>query len=288
MSYFLEALLHGLVIGAIYAIVTFGLAVVHSVSGILNFAHGNFVILAAYLALWTNSVTGWDPYLTALVVIPVLYLVGVTLYRVIFRRLSGAPILSVVQLTLGIVFVVQSVLLIVAGGNFRSAPSITDGMQLTIAGARLQLHDVVSFLVSVVLAAVLFWSLDRTSAGRTVRAVYQNGRAAQLVGVDVEKVRLRIFGLGLALTGVAALLYLPGSAVHPSQGLNFTVIAITAFFIGGMGSIAGSFFGAIALGIAESLGSVYLPGSLGFTVPYLVVIGVILVRGRNRTRSAAA
>lgn len=278
MSYFIEALSQGLVIGALYAVITFGIAMIHSVSGVLNFAHGNFVVLSMYLCLVLNKTLGLDPYFAALIVVPVMFVVGTALYKFVFSRLSDAPIMTIIQLTLGIVFIIQAGLLMTQGGQFKRVPSVVDGHQLRLGAVRLEWGDLVAFTGALLLTGALFWVLERSSSGRIVRGVQQNSRAAQLVGVDIERVRTVSFGIGIALAAVAGILLLPGTSIHPTQGLSFTVVAIMAFFIGGMGNYIGTLLGALTLGISESLGAVYLPGSIGFAVPFVIVVAAIALR----------
>jgi branched-chain amino acid transport system permease protein len=278
VAFFADAVVQGLVIGSLYAVITFGLAMVHSVSGVLNFAHGNFVVLAMYLCAALHATLGLDPYLAGLIVVPVMFGLGVLLYVVVFSRLTGASVITAIQATLGLVFVIQAGLLMVAGGQFQRVPSVLDDRTVGIAGVRIAGGETVAFVATVLLTAALFWVLDRSAFGRQVRAVQQNPRAARLVGVDVGRVRLMAFGIGIALAAVAGVLLTPGTSLHPSQGLTYTVVAVMAFFIGGMGNFLGTLLGALAIGLAESLGAVYLPGSVGFALPFVIVILVILLR----------
>lgn len=273
-----EAVVQGLLIGAVYAAITFGLAVIHNVSGVLNFAHGHLVVLSMYFALALHTALGMDPYLAVLVIAPVMFGLGAVLYQLIFRRLTGSHVLTVIQVTLGIMFVIESVLLMTQGGQYQRVPSIVDGEVVAIAGVNVEVSKLIAFAASMLLAGGLFWVLGRTDFGRQVRAIKQNARAARLVGVNVERVRLIAFGAGIALAAIAGVLLVPGAELHPSEGLNFTVIAIMAFFIGGMGNFLGTLCAALLLGIAESLGAVYLPGAIGFTLPYVLVVLAIIFR----------
>jgi len=117
MQTLIEACIQGIIIGAIYAVIAFGLALVHSVSGVLNFAHGHFVVLAMYLSLIVHQTLGLDPYASVVIVVPLMFALGVVLYFVIFRRLAGANILTIIQVTLGLMFIVESGLLMTQGGQ---------------------------------------------------------------------------------------------------------------------------------------------------------------------------
>lgn len=278
MDTLLDALTQGLVIGAVYALMTLGLAVVHSVSGVLNFAHGHLVVLAMYLAYIGKSVLGIDPYVSMFIVVPIMFGVGVLLYLFVFKRLAGTQVLTAIQATLGLVFLIEGLVLMTMGAQFKRVHTVIDGISWSLGPIHLLASDLLAFVVALVASAVLFYVLQKSSYGRNIRAVLQNDHGAQLVGVNINRVRILTFGLGVALAAVAGILLLPGTSIHPSQGLGFTVIAILAFFVGGPGNLLGAFAGALLLGLAESIGAIYLPGSFGFILPYAIVIVVILLK----------
>lgn len=278
MTILIDAITQGLVIGAVYALMTLGLAVVHSVTGVLNFSHGHLVVLSMYLAYLANEHLGLDPYVSAIIVVPLMFGIGVVLYLLIFRRLAGRPVLTAIQATLGLVFLIEGLVLITMGAQFYRAHTAIDGNSWSIGSVHLLATDGIAFIVALLASAILFVVLQRTAYGRSIRAVLQNDKGAQLVGVNIGRTRILTFGLGVALAAVAGILLLPGTAIHPSQGLSFTVVAVLAFFVGGPGNLLGAFAGALLLGLAESLGAIYLPGSYGFMLPYIIVIVVILLR----------
>lgn len=278
MDMLAEALIQGLFIGAVYALITLGLTVVQSVSGVLNFAHGHFVVAAMYLGIVADRAFGFDPYIAVFAIVPVMFLAGIALYHLVFRRLAGTHVLMAVQVTLGLSFLIEGVTLMSAGGDFKRVHSFVEGKNWDIGPVTVEAVDLVAFAVALVTSAVLFLVIARTSYGRSMRSVLQNPRGAQLVGVNIHRVRLLTFGLGVALAALAGLLLLPGTSVQPNGGLALTVTAILAFFIGGPGNLLGTFLGALLLGVAESIGVIYLPGAYGFTLPYIVVIVVIMAR----------
>lgn len=281
MQTFIEASVQGLLIGSTYAVIAFGLTLLYSVSGVLNFAHGNFVVLAMYLSLIAHQVLGLDPYVSSVIVVPIMFLVGVALYFAIFKHLAGAHILTIIQLTLGLLFILQSGLLMTQGGQYQRVPSMVDGKSLSLGLVHIQLSSAIAFVVSILLAIILYLALTRTSYGRSVRAVYQNPRGAQLVGIDIGRVRWMTFGSGFGLAALAAVLLVPGYPLHPSEGLNFTVIAILAFFLGGMGNYLGTFVGSILIGLSQSFGTIYLPAAYGFSLPFVIVVLAIIFRPRG-------
>lgn len=281
MNTLLDALSQGIAIGAVYAVIALGLAIIHAMSGVLNFAHGHLVVVAMYLALVVKDTWGLDPYAASIIVIPLMAVLGALLYLLIFRRLAGTHVLTAIQATLGIVFLVEGILLMTQGGQYKRTHTGIDGTSVALGPIDMDGREFVALVVALAASAILFWALGRTGYGRSVRAVVQNPRGAQLVGVHIHRIRIITFALGTALAGVAGILLVPGHAVHPGAGLAYTVTAILAFYLGGPGNLLGTFLGAILLGLAESIGAIYLPESSGFILPYLVVIFVILARPRG-------
>ena len=278
MQLFVDACVQGIMIGAVFALIALGLAVIHAVSGVLNFAHGHLVVLAMYLAVIAKDVAGLDPYVSFFLIVPVMFVVGIALYLLIFRRLTGTHVLTAIQATLGLVFLIEGLLLITQGGQFKRIETAIDAKAMSLGPVHVEAKEFIAFAVALAASAVLFYTLSRTGYGRSIRAVLQNPRGAQLVAVNINRVRLVTFGLGVALAGAAGVLLVPGSSVHPSQGLGYTVFAILAYFIGGPGNLLGTFFAALLLGLSESLGAIYLPDAYGFILPYIIVVVVILLR----------
>lgn len=281
-------LLHGILIGSVYGLLTLGFAIVRSVSGILNFAHGHLVVLAMYVAIAIQSAWGLDPYVGVVVVVPVMFVLGVVLYAVVFRRLATSHILIAVQATLGLAFVIEGALTLTQGGQEKRAASVVDGRTVQLAGIRVEVSELIAFAVSAAAALVLFFMLSRTPYGRNIRAVHQNPHGAVLMGVNVPRVQMVTFGLGLALAGLAGVLLLPGASVHPSNGLLLTVTAILALFIGGQDNLLGALGGGLVLGLSESLGALYLPGAYGFILPYAAVVVILLLRPNGIFAKAGA
>lgn len=278
MDTLLNGIIYGITTGAVYAVIALGLAIIYNVSGILNFAHGHLVVLAMYFGVIVEELWGIDPYLASIIVVPLMAMIGVILYLFVFRKLIGVHVLMSVQATLGIMFLLQGILLITQGGQYKRVHSPIEDNIVHIGATTLSASTLVALIVGLIASVVLFWVLGRTRYGRNVRAVLQNPRGAELVGVNIVRVRVITFALSLAFAAIAGILLLPGQAVHPSLGLEYTVVAVLAFFIGGPKNLFGTFVGGLILGVADSLGAIYMPGHFGFIVPYVVVIIVILFR----------
>lgn len=279
MELLLQAVVQGVLVGATYALIALGAAVVYNVSGVLNMAHGDFVSVAMYISLSLFAAWKLDPYVSLLITFPVLFILGALAYRYLIRPVLGKHVTMVVQLTLGLMFILQNSLLIAYGGRHERVPSAVAG-KLIMLGDFLPLRwsTLISFATAAVLATVLYWMLTRTDFGRSIRAIHQNARAAALMGVNVERVRMLTFGLGIAFLAIAGALLTPDTNIHPGQGLRYTVTTLIILILGGMGDFAGVLLGGLLIGVAEAIGSVYISGTLGFLLPYLVFVLVLLFR----------
>lgn len=278
MDILLQAVIQGVLIGSTYGLIASSMGLMYSVSGITNFAQGDLMVLCMFVTLTGASLLGVDPYVSVLITIPLVIAVTALIYRYLIQPINSQQ-LMVIQLTLGLMFVIQNSLLMAYGGNFHRVPSMLDGEIIVIGDfAVIQTSLLVSFVTTWLLAAILFWTLGYTDFGRSVRAVHQNARAAALVGINVRRTQLVVVSLSGAILAVAASLLVSGRPIHPSEGLHYTIVALMPFVLGGMGNLLSILVSGIIIGVAETVGNVYLNGPLGFAVPYVVFIAILVFR----------
>ena len=279
MELFVQAMTQGLLIGGAYGMIALGMGLTYSVSGVVNFAHGDFLALGMFMLLALFSIFSLDPYVSVLVVLPALFLLGAGVYYSIIRPIIGSHSLMIIQLTLGLSFILQNGLLMIFGGRPQRTPAWVEAKLLLIGDSIvLRLSLLITFIVSLTLSGLLYWMLTRTDFGRSIRAVHQNPKAAALMGVNVGRVRTITFAIGIGILAVAAALLVPGALLNPGMGLRFTVISLMTVILGGMTNFLGILFGGLILGVSEAMGTVYLPGTLGMIVPYLIFILILLLR----------
>jgi branched-chain amino acid transport system permease protein len=279
MDVVIQTVVQGILIGATYGIIALGMAVVYNISGIINFSHGDFVSLAMFLSLSLFAAWKLDPYVSVVITTPILFMLGALVYRFLIRPVADKHILMIVQLTLGLMFMAQNGLLMTYGGQYQRVPSVVEaGLVMPVDWLPIRLPLLIAFGVSGVMAGALYWMLMRTDFGRSIRSIHQNARAAALMGVDVERVRVITFAMGIALLAVAAALLIAGTPVHPSNGLRYTVTTLIVLVLGGMGNFAGVIIGGLIIGVAEALGAVYISGTLGFLVPYVIFVLILLFK----------
>lgn len=275
-----QGLVQGVLVGSTYALIALGMGLIYSVSGVVNFGQGDMLIMAVYIAFSMFAAFGMDPYLSVVVTLPVMAIVGGLLYIALIRRIMAAHAFMAVQMTLGLSFILQSGMLMIYGGEERRVPSAFEASLLVLGDGMLVVRTslLVAFVVSCVLAALLYWMLNRTDLGRSIRAVNQSLRAAVLMGISVRRVRTLTFAAAGALLAVAAALLSPGLAVGPSFGLQYTMLTIMVLALGGMTDFFGILLGGVIIGVAEAMGAIYVSGTAGLIVPYAIFTIFLLLR----------
>lgn len=278
MDLFLQALVQGILVGGTYALIALGMAVIFSVSGMVNFAHGDFLLVAMYLAYTAFLALHLDPYISVLITFPIMCLLGAALYAFLLKRLTSSHLLMAVQLTLGLSFIAQNTLLLIFGGEPIRAPSVVETSLLVVGNVIIRTPQIIAFAAALILSIAFYVTLNFTDAGRRIQAVQQQPRAAALIGINVPLARTLTFAFGIGVLAIAAVLIIPGTSMAPAQGLRWTVIALITVVLGGMTNFVAIFLGALLIGASESLATLYVSGTLGMIVPYALFIVLVLLR----------
>jgi branched-chain amino acid transport system permease protein len=282
-----QAMAQGVLIGSTYGLLALGMGLVYGVSGVVNFSHGDFISLGMFMCLALYSAFSLDPYVSAVITVPVMTVIGALVYRFLIRPMVGHQFLMVVQLTLGLSLVLQNGILMVFGGQPARTPSVVESKLIILGDVVLRVPHVIAFAVSFVLAIGLFVMLRSTDFGRSIRAVHQNAHAAALMGVDVSRVQVLTFALGIGILAIAAALLLPGTPIQPTQGLRYTVITLLVVVLGGMTNFVGIMLGGLIIGISEAFGTIYLSETLGALLPYMIFVLIMLFRPQGLTWSSS-
>lgn len=277
MDLALQVVVQGLLVGAIYSVIALGMGLVYSISGVLNFAHGDFLVLGLYVVLVASTSYGLDPYITPLITAPVMFALGFLVWRFLLRRVAAGHPIVVAQLTLGIAFILQNGMLLWQGANERRVRSIAEGTVYSVGVVDLELSKLIAFVTASALAGGLFFTLQRTDYGRSIRAIHQNLSAARLMGISVKRVQALTFALAFAITGVAASVFAPLVTFGPFTGFRYTLIVFIVVIVGGMTNFLGILLAGLVIGVTEAAGSVYLPATYGTAMPYIAFILIILL-----------
>jgi branched-chain amino acid transport system permease protein len=275
---FLQLSLSGLLLGGVYSLISIGLTLIFGVARLINFAHGEFLMLAMYGSFWLWQLAGVDPYISLPVVAVAAGLLGALTERLIVRRALGKPAVVQVFSTLGLSVALQSAALFMWRGDFRSVRTSYSQSVVRMGELSVSVPRLVAFGIAGVTTVLLFVFLRFTYAGWAVRATAQNRDAARLMGVNVERVHSIVFMLGTALVGVAAALLVPIYPVYPTVGVDLILIAFVVVVLGGLGSIPGAMLGGLLLGLVETWGGFYVAPGAKQAVYFVLFIVVLVMR----------
>ncbi|HEU4729448.1 MAG TPA: branched-chain amino acid ABC transporter permease [Kofleriaceae bacterium] len=275
----LQALLNGLLTGALYALIGMGMALIFGVMRIVNFAHGAYMMLGMYATYVLFERLHVNPYLGFLGAAVMLFIVGVASYELLLRRVAERSDFMQILLTLGIALILSDGIQLVFGADFRQVniPLLDVNFHL---GSHLTLNApwLLSFAITSVLAIGMFLFVMRSRLGRALRAIAQNRYAASLMGIDVLRIQALSFGLGLAAVGMAGGLLLPVFYLYPGVGDQFTLKAFVIVVLGGMGSVEGAAIAGVVLGVIESLTSLWWGNEWALVVDFVIFLLVLSLR----------
>ena len=277
-----ELIASGLITGAVYALVGLGLNLQYGLMRILNIAHGEFLMVGAFITWMAHSALGVSPLLMVPISFAVLMAVGVVVHRLTFRRLARtSPSVDIFEarglmVAFGLMFLVQNFVSWQWGGDLRGYDYLTDPVRL--GGAQFAGNKLLVFGLALAFSLGLIILLRMTLLGKGVRALMQSPVGAQLVGIDTRRLHPLMFGIGLGLSGVAGCLLSMAYTISPSMGEPYTVTALIVITLGGFGSMGGALAGGLLLGVVEAIGMHYTNPSLKALLSYTVFIAVLLLR----------
>jgi branched-chain amino acid transport system permease protein len=274
----LQAVVSGLLLGGVYGLVASGLTLIFGVLRIVNFAHGAMMMLAMYSSYWLFALGGIDPYLSIAVTAPLFFLLGLVVQKVVIEPNRRAAEHNQLLLTLGLALVLENLALVLWQGDFRTIKSAVSGASFVLGDALVEVSRLVACGGAVLVAVVLFVFLRTTDVGKAIRALAEEPEGAQLMGIDVGRIRAIAFGIGTACVAVAGSLVTPFFYVAPDVGESFNLMAFVVVVLGGMGNFIGALLGGFIVGLAESLGAAFLPGSLKQLVVFIIFAAVLLLR----------
>jgi len=271
-----QVVVSGLLAGAVYALVALGLALIFGVMRVINVAHGTLLTLGAYVTFWWFHLLGWNPYLSLLVSMPLMFLVGLLLQRLLVSRVVGAPELSSLLLTFGISIALVNLLQLAFSSDLRSVEFLTGAW---VAGpVAFSKSRVISFACAVGLSLGAYAFLQRTRLGKAIRATSQSPEVAMVCGVNVARVHLYCFGIASALAAAGGTLVAVMVAIQPEMGQVYTFKSFLVIVLGGAGNYPGALLGGMLLGLVEQLASLFLTTQLSEAVAYVLLVLVLLLR----------
>ncbi|MBD5466062.1 MAG: branched-chain amino acid ABC transporter permease [Lachnospiraceae bacterium] len=278
---FISYLVNGISLGSVYAIIALGYTMVYGIAKMLNFAHGDVIMIGGYVAFFTVSGMGLPPILAVLISMVVCTVLGVVIEKIAYKPLRMASPLAVLITAIGVSYLLQNVALLLFGASPKAFTSMVNVPAIVLADGALTIsgETIVTILTCIVIMVVLTLFIKKSKAGRAMLAVSEDKGAAQLMGINVNGTIALTFAIGSALAAVAGVLLCSAyPTLTPYTGSMPGIKAFVAAVFGGIGSVPGAFIGGILLGVIENLSKAYISSQMADAIVFAVLIIVLLVR----------
>ena len=281
ISTIIDILVAGLLTGGIYALIAMGLNLQYGVAKVFNIAHGEFIMLAAFLTWLLFTAAGINPLLSLAICGPVMFILGFLIYWIVFirlRRVSPSPEAfegNSILAAFGLFFIIQNIALFIWGGAMRGYSFLSQGVNLF--GTTFAANRLAALILAILISAVFYVILARTRLGKGIRAAAADPATAGLMGVNINQVLAICFGFGALLAGFAGVLLSMCYPIYATMGLEYTIIAIIVIVLGGLGSVTGSLIGGFILGLIGAIVSSWQP-ALSIASFYIIFMVLLLVR----------
>jgi branched-chain amino acid transport system permease protein len=281
----IQAIVNGLQMGALYALVAVGLAIIWGLMEMVNFAHGEFMMLGMFGAWWLSSTLHLDPLVAMVPVALAIYVLGVLTYSQLMRRVQRGDAFAQIFATVGLLLFLQNSVVALFTSDYRfvsdTVLSRLSGVNLNVLGIKVGVPLAIAGGLALALFAALYVLIDRTELGLAMQATSEDRDAAMLVGVRPQRMFAVAWGLGAALVAVAGVILANFFSVYPQVGLQFTVLAYAIVALGGFGSILGTLIAALLVGVVQSVTVVYLPPAFkdAFVFASYLLIGLLRPQG---------
>ncbi|UFS70783.1 branched-chain amino acid ABC transporter permease [Geomonas sp. RF6] len=288
MIVFFQSLLSGVLIGGVYALIGIGLTIIFGVMRIINFAHGDIMMIGMYLAYNLFTLAGVDPFLSIVIIVPVMFLFGALLQKLFINRILNALPQNQILLTIGLGLIMSNTMMLIFTSDYKILSTTYSSSSVNLFGISISEPLAISFAITAAITAALYWFFLKTDTGQAIRATAQDREAAQLMGINVKRMSIIACGVGAALAGTAGALISPTYYIFPQIGSAFTLKAFVITVLGGMGSVLGATLGGVVIGIAESMGAVYISSGWKDVVVFILFLLILLFKpsglmGKSRT-----
>ena len=273
-----QLIINGLLLGGIYALISVGLTLIFGVLEIINFAHGEFLMLGMYASFWLFQLLGVDPYLSLLIVIPSFFLVGLAVQRIIIQPIIDAPPLNQIFATVGLSIVLQNAALFFWKADYRTVRTDYSSLVLKAGDLMISFPRLVAFFLALAMIAALLIFLKKTYTGKAITALAQQRRAAMLMGININRTYQIAFGIGIACVGAAGAILIPVYYAFPTVGALFVLIAFVVVILGGYNSLVGALVGGLIIGLVEAFSGFFLSPHLKEAIYFVIFILILLFR----------
>lgn len=286
----LQIVFNGILLGGIYALIAMGLTLIFGVMNVVNFAHGEFLMISMYMAFWLHFFWGIHPYVSLVAVIPAMFVIGLITQKGLVQRLVEAGHFAQVFVTVGLGMAMQNGALFLWSADFRGVHTEIGVQSFTIGGCKISMSRFIVLAISVLVMVGLLLFLKKTRTGMAMRATSQNRRAAWLMGININRIYMIAFGIGSLCVGIAGSMLVPVYSVFPTVGTYFVLIAFVVVVLGGMGDLIGAFIAGIIVGLIETIGGYLIAPRLGALCVFILFILILLfmpsgIKVRIKTKS---
>lgn len=275
--YFLQTLINGILLGSVYALLGVGMTLIFGIVRLTNLAHGEFVVMGAYMSSVISAMLGIDPLLTLFISLPLIFIIGFALQYFLVGRAMKKGSEPALLVTFGLSIIIQDALLLIFTADARHISTPYSVSMLSIGELEISVLDLVLFIVSLASIVLLTLFLQKTYTGRAVRAIADDADAASLSGVNVKKVYAIAMGVALMSAAVAGMCVGMKWTFYPSSGGNYLLIAFVVVVIGGMGSLPGTFIAGLVFGFAQVIGG----ANYGLVISYVLLIIVLVLKPKG-------
>ena len=281
MTLLLQVLIEGTFTGMIIALIAMGVSLIWGVIYIVNFAHGEILMLGMFISYYFSVKSGLDPLICLPIAAVVMYCFGIVFYKVLIKRVMNAPMLSQLLLTYALSIVLVNVAQIAFGSDFKTVPNQVFTGSFSVGGLIISYSKLVPFIICIATAVILYYILNRTQLGRAIKATALNKDAAALVGINPEKAYMRCVGIATATAGIGGVALSYYFYVYPSVGSVFINFGFVACCIGGMGSIPGAVIGGVLMGIMDTVVGTYTNAALKYLAVFALFLFVVYKRPKG-------
>ena len=278
MELILQLIASGILLGGLYGLFSVGLTLIFGVMKVVNFAHGEFIMLGMYATLWFLNSFHLDPYLSIPLIIGLFFFFGIFVERLIIRHTIGAAHVVQIFATVGLSIVLTNAILYFFKSDYHYVKTAYTETMVYLGPLALSLSRVVAFIIAVVSTGILLFFVKGTYTGKAIRAVAQNREAATLMGINVDRIFMLTMGIGSACVGVAGNLLVQIYPAFPTVGAHFVIIAFVVVVLGGLGSVTGALLGGIIVGIIETFSGFYLGTDMNQITYFLIFILILIFR----------
>jgi branched-chain amino acid transport system permease protein len=274
----LQGLIGGLLMGFVYALIAAGLSLIFGLMEIVNFAHGEFLMLAMFATFWAWALAGLDPLVSLPLTAALLFLLGIAVYHGLIRWILGAPMLAQIFATFGLAVFLRSAAQALWGVDFRLVKDPLVSGRISLGGLFIGLPQLVASVGALAAFGFLYWLIRKTETGRALQATAQDRQAAALMGIDTQWMFALGWGIGAACVGVAGALLTIFFYVFPDVGASFALLAYVAVALGGFGNVPGTLAAGVVVGVVEVMSGLLIAPTLKYVAVFLIYLAVVLWR----------